>query len=274
MEDELEQSENTAADHRSVGEMLRHHREEQSLALSDIADKTRIPMRHLKALEASDHSALPASTYEIGFAKSYARALGIDENLVAQQMRDEIGHEPHYDRTKDRDNFQPADPSRTPPRMLAWTAALIAVLLVAGYGIWRGFFWTSDPVDPYLQGQQAQVQADTAAPVAQAPAAAPAGPTADSQVVLTATKEVWIRVYNGANETLLIKTLAPGERYEVPKQADRPMINVGRPEALTVTVGGQEVAPLGPPARAIKDIGISAEALIARSESAPSPATT
>lgn len=274
MEDELEQSEITATDDGSVGELLRREREKQSLALSDIAEQTRIPMRHLKALEASDHSALPASTYEIGFAKSYARALGIDENHVAQMMRNEIGHEPHYDRTKDVDNFQPADPSRTPPRMLAWTAALIAVLLVAGYGIWRGFFWTSDPADPYLRGQQAQVQANEAAPVAQAAATGPAGPTADSQVVLTATKEVWIRVYDAANQTLLIKTLTAGERYEVPKQADRPMINVGRPEALTVTVGGQEVPALGPPERAIKDIGISAEALIARGETAPPQPTT
>ncbi len=265
MEDEQEQPEDTAVAYGSVGEMLQHQRELQSLALSDIAEKTRIPMRHLKALEASDHDALPASTYEIGFAKSYARALGIDEDHVAQQLREEIGHKPRPDRTKEQDNFKPADPARTPPRMLGWTAALIGLILVAGYGIWRGFFWTSDPVDPYLQAQQSQVQADQNVPVAKAPIAA-AGPGADAQVVLTANKEVWIRVYDAANETLLIKTMSAGERYEVPRQANNPMINVGRPEALTVTVGGQQVAPLGPPERAIKDVGVSAKSLIARGD--------
>ena len=87
-------------------------------------------------------------------------------------------------------------------------------------------------------------------------------------MVLTASKEVWVRVYNADNETLLIKTLAPGERYEVPKQANNPMINIGRPEAVTVTIDGQNVAPLGPPERAIKDVGISAQALMARDEGA------
>ena len=272
MEDEQEQPEEAAVAYNSVGEMLRHQREQQSLSLADIAERTRIPTRHLKALEASDHDALPAITYEIGFAKSYARALGIDEDHVARQLRDEIGHQPSYDRTRDRDNFKPADPARTPPRLLGWTAALIGLVLVVGYGVWRGFFWSSDPVDPYLKAQQEQVQAGKAAPAATAPVA-PAGPSADGQVVLTATKEVWVRIYDADNQTLLIKTLQPGERYEVPQQAKGPMINVGRPEALTVTVGGQQVAPLGPPERAIKDIGISASALVARGDgAAPQPA--
>ena len=273
MEDDQEQPEEDAISYSSVGEMLRHQREMQSLSLGDIAEQTRIPMRHLKALEASDHDALPAATYEIGFAKSYARALGIDEDHVAQQLRDEIGHQPRLDRTREQQNFQPADPARTPPRMLGWTAALIGLILVAGYGIWRGFFWTSEPADPYLQAQQTQQQTAENAPAARTPMR-PAGPSADGQVVLTANNEVWVRVYDAGNDTLLIKTLQPGERYEVPQQADNPMINVGRPEALTVTVGGQEVAPLGPPERAIKDIGVSAKALIARGGNGPAaPAT-
>ncbi len=271
MEDDQEQPAEASTGYGSVGEMLRHEREEQSLSLTDIAEKTRIPMRHLKALEASDHDALPAITYEIGFAKSYARALGMDEDHVAQQLREEIGHEPRHAGTRDQDNFQPADPARTPPRMLAWTAALIAILLVAGYGVWRGFFWSGEVEDPYLEAQMAQqgAQQDKAAP---APNAAPTAPSANGQVVLTATQEVWVRIYDANNDTLLLKTMAPGERYEVPQQADMPMINLGRPEAMTVTVAGQEVAPLGPPATAIRDIGISAAALLARGDSASGPA--
>ena len=278
MDDEREQPAAEADTYGSVGEMLRLEREKQSLTLTDIADKTRIPMRHLKALEASDHDALPASTYEIGFAKAYGRALGLDEEHIANELRDEIGHRPSYDRTRDRDNFQPADPARTPPRLMVWTVALIGILLVAGYGIWRGFFWTSDPADPYLDTANQQ-QVASATPVAKAPIA-PAGPSASDPVVLTATKEVWVRIYNGADDTLLMKTMAPGEKFEVPAQAENPMINIGRPEALTVTVGGREVAPLGPPERAIKDIGISARALLARdtggaaANAASAPGTT
>ena len=50
----------------------------------------------------------------------------------------------------------------------------------------------------------------------------------------------------------------------VPMNADRPRINVGRPDQLTVTINGSQVAPLGDGSRAIKDVGISAEALRGR----------
>ena len=266
MHDDQEQPEESFA-YESVGTMLRQKREAQDPSLADIADKTRVPIRHLKAIEASDHDALPALTYEIGFAKAYARAVGVDEQLVAGQLHEEVGDEPRQQRRGEQDNFQPADPARTPPRMLAWTAALIAVLLVIGYGVWRGLFWSGESDDPYLPEQTTVAQSAAAVPAVAAPTP-PAGPTADGQVVLTASKEVWVRVYNADNETLLIKTLAPGERYEVPKQANNPMINIGRPEAVTVTINGQNVAPLGPPERAIKDVGISAQALIARDEGA------
>ncbi len=276
MDDNLGVNEAADVHPATVGAMLRREREAQSKSLQDIADDTRIPMRHLKALEASDHDALPAITYEVGFAKSYARSLGLDEDDIARRVRDENGSEPRYDRTRDGDNFHPADPSRTPPRMLAWTAALIAGLLVAGYGIWRGFFWTAEPADPYLDRQMSAAEADQA-PAAKAalPPAGPPGnsPGSDGQVVLTANKEVWVRIYNGANDTLLIKTLIPGERYEVPRQANNPMINIGRPEAVDVTLAGRPVAPLGPPERAVKDVGISAAALLARRRTAPTPAT-
>src|SRR3546814_11154552 len=56
--------------------------------------------------------------------------------------------------------------------------------------------------------------------------------------------------------------------YTVPADAQNPQILAGRPQALRVTIGGKEVAPLGPADRTITDVGISAAALNAR----PAPA--
>ncbi len=56
----------------SVGERLRAAREEKGLSLEDIAAQTRIPRRHLESIEAGDWDRLPAPTYTIGFARSYA----------------------------------------------------------------------------------------------------------------------------------------------------------------------------------------------------------
>jgi cytoskeletal protein RodZ len=63
----------------TVGEKLRAAREAQGLGLAEIAAATRIPQRHLEAIEKSQYASLPSITYALGFAKAYARAVGIDE---------------------------------------------------------------------------------------------------------------------------------------------------------------------------------------------------
>ena len=64
----------------SVGERLRAAREEKGFSLEDLAAETRIPRRHLESLESSDWERLPAPTYTVGFAKSYASAVGLDRS--------------------------------------------------------------------------------------------------------------------------------------------------------------------------------------------------
>ena len=71
----------------SVGDRLKAAREAKKLSLEDIADQTRIPLRHLQNLEAGDWSALPAPTYTIGFAKSYASAVGLDRTPDDHALR-------------------------------------------------------------------------------------------------------------------------------------------------------------------------------------------
>ena len=62
----------------SVGERLRTAREAKGLSLEDVASQTRIPIRHLQHIEREEWDALPAITYCVGFARSYANAVGLD----------------------------------------------------------------------------------------------------------------------------------------------------------------------------------------------------
>jgi len=68
-----------------IGEELRRARELKGLSLRDVEEATKIRMKYLIALEADDFEALPGRVYVIGFLRTYARFLGInDENLVNQ----------------------------------------------------------------------------------------------------------------------------------------------------------------------------------------------
>lgn len=255
---------------RSVGERLADARRNAGLEVADIATRTRIPLRHLEALELGHYNELPGSTYCIGFAKSYARALNLDEVAIARDVRAELNSQggraaPEY--------FEPADPARVPPRTLAWTLVVLIALVVGGYALWRSMLMDGlggrDPAA--LAAGTDRIEPPTAvgnaAPQARS-TAAPAG-----EVVLTATDTVWLRISDAAQQRLFEKEMQPGERYQVPSNAKDPKILTGRPDALRVTVGGQEVAPLGPPQATIRDVGISAAALTARA-AAPTGASS
>jgi cytoskeletal protein RodZ len=253
---------------KSAGERLREAREAQGLTLVDIANRTRIPIRHLEAIEESRFDTLPSPTYAIGFAKTYARAVGLDETAIANEIR----ANPHLPLppSTDRDLEDLSDPRRLPSRGVAMVAGIIAVLLLAGVGIWygSGLFHGSAETSAAVVPEDAPTDTPTAA------AEATPVPVTGGQVSLTATDSVWVRIYEGAGKTLYEKTMQPGDRYDVPADATNPMINVGRPDKLQVTLNGSAVAPLGDGKVAIKDVPISGAAIAARANGAPAPAAT
>lgn len=251
-----------------VGEKLRDARLAQGLELSDIAARTRVPLRHLQAIENSDYSGLPSPTYAVGFVKAYARAVGADEVALARELREETSS--LFAAREVYESYDPQDPVREPPSGLAWAGAVIAALLLVAVGIWYG--------TDLFRGGSAPEPVPTDTPAA---AAGPAGeaspepvPANGGQVTLTATEPVWLRVYDASGQRLFEKEMAAGERYDVPADANGPMVNLGRPESVRVTINGSDVAPLGAPGRAIKDVPVSAEALRARANANASPSPT
>ncbi|MEW5861611.1 MAG: RodZ domain-containing protein [Cyanobacteriota bacterium] len=63
---------------KELGSRLRQAREEQSMSLEEVGDKTRIQVRLLKAIEEGKREILPEPVYIQGFIKRYADALGLD----------------------------------------------------------------------------------------------------------------------------------------------------------------------------------------------------
>lgn len=248
---------------KTAGERLREAREGQGLSLAEIAARTRIPIRQLEAIEASNYAALPSITYSVGFAKAYARAVGADEVAIARDVRSQSDQTV---RRTDYEAYEITDPSRVPTNGIALAGLAVAVLLLIAAGLWYGT--TRFRGEEAAQSAPIAEATETPQPVPTAAAPVPA-PVTSAQVVLTATDVVWLRVYDAAGKTLFENTLKPGDRYVVPGDANGPMINVGRPDKLEVTVNGSAVPPLGSGKVAIKDVGISAAALAARATTTP-----
>ncbi len=77
----------------SLGETLRRIRLEKELTLKELARETRVRPELLQALEEDRYEIFPARTYVVGFLRSAARALRLDEEEVLRRYRSERGDE-------------------------------------------------------------------------------------------------------------------------------------------------------------------------------------
>ena len=238
----------------TVGEQLRKAREEKKLSLEDVAAQTRIPQRHLASIETADWDSLPAPTYTIGFAKSYAGAVGLDRVEIGNQLREEMGGQRFS--SSSADVFEPADPRRTMPKGLV-IGTILAVIVLIGLMSWLNKRSLDEGNEPQQQ-TAAQTPAPAQAP-AQAPAPAPKTPgpaaplpaSAQGPVVLTATGPAWIEITDQGKK-LFEGMLQPGQTFAVPSTAIAPMLKVGAPEALKVTVGTATAPQVGPSGKVTK----------------------
>jgi len=235
-----------------IGERLRHARETRAMSLEDVANRTRIPIRHLIHIEQEDWEALPAVTYAIGFARNYANVVGLDGADIASELRDTIGGPRR--RAPAAEYYEPADPARVPPRALAIAALIIAVVLVAAYLIWRNTLVDESASIPVTE---APAPAPTAAAPA-APAAAPAG-----AVTLTATGDVWLRISDG-DATLFSGSLGARQTYQLPATAQHPTLRTGRPQLLRATIGNDDIGPLEATEHTVDNFSLLARDLAAR----------
>ena len=70
----------------SLGELLRRARERRGLTLEGMAKETRIPRRHLEALEHDNLTAVPGGFYRRAEIRTYARVVGLDQSLALDHL--------------------------------------------------------------------------------------------------------------------------------------------------------------------------------------------
>lgn len=234
----------------TVGERLKVAREKKKLTLEDIASQTRIPQRHLESIENGDWENLPAPTYTIGFAKSYASSVGLDRNEIGDQLREEMGGQRFA--SSQSEVIEAADPARTMPKWLVISAVVAVILLIVIMSVLNRRALEQPGSNPPAAAAPATPVAKPAQqqPAAPAPAASAQGP-----VVLTAVAPAWIQVTD-QGKTLFEGMMTPGQAYTVPTTATAPLLKAGKPEALKVTVGSAVAPPVGPPGKVASKVSL------------------
>ena len=256
----------------TAGSRLRKAREAAGLSRADIASQTKIAERHLIAIEEDRFGDLAARTYAVGFTRAYARALGLNEAEIADDVRKHLDAEEAY-HTQPETHFEPGDPARVPPVRLAWIAAGAAVVVIGVLLLfWSNFLSPEGKLPDLIAEQTAAPQpGPVTAPAPQV--ASPTGPT--GPVVLTATSDnVWLRVTDADGNRLLEKEMSRDERWTVPDDAKSPELRTGRPDALRVSVGSKDLGALASEPKTVSGISLVAADLLGveQPQAGPQPA--
>lgn len=233
---------------------LRHAREQLGLSLREVADRTRIRVAILEAIENHDDERLPPPVFTRGFVKAYAREVGLDPQAAAARygVPDDPpgasgGHSPQarHASADDRSvSYSLSERERS-------TLATVALIVVAGV-----IFVLTDPWKPSTAEKTAAspavATAEDAALVQQAVATSgetrrpvPAAPrTPNMRIDLAPQGSCWIEA-TADGERVIYKLLNGGDRYAIEGYEDL-ILKVGDPSALVYSINGAKGRPLGP----------------------------
>lgn len=240
-------------------------REALGLSPADVALRTRVTLRHIEALETGDYSAMPGRPYAIGFAKAYARVVGLEDTEIADAVRLELqGTIPRVE-PKTLNQFEVGDPAKTPSRLVGWLALLLVGGILAMGGIfWRSYYAPAVSLPSLVPASEHSASVPVRKEV-QPPLAAGAQSSANGPVIFTALEQgIWVKFYDEQGKQLMQKQLAKGESYTVPGNAVGPRLWTGRPDALSITIAGQPIPRLAEAEKVMKDVPVDAASLRAR----------
>ena len=126
---------------------LREMRERHGVSLEQIAEETRIPLRHLQELERGDVSHWPAGVYARSWARDYATRAGIDPDRVIGIVQPIAEVEPTIEEikqvTEERersrvDGLMPLTPLVQLMRKVAAVVVVLVLLVLAVMFFWDG----------------------------------------------------------------------------------------------------------------------------------------
>jgi len=120
----------------SVGEMLRTTREAKKLEIEDVSSAIHVRPVQLRAIEDNNIDALPGMTYAVGFVRSYAVFLGLDDVEIVHKFKAEHGNVASV-----KLSFpEPEAESKMPDPMMVGVATFLAILVFVLWTIYSNVY--------------------------------------------------------------------------------------------------------------------------------------
>jgi len=123
----------------SFGRELQLERQRRQITLESIAEGTKVPTRHLRALEQEDYEKLPGGVFNKGIVRSYCRHLGLDEQEWLQRFPSAAAAEPEPDWASFAENVRRNRDRRNAQTRRRWVGVLLMLALLGamGWAAWK-----------------------------------------------------------------------------------------------------------------------------------------
>lgn len=245
-------------DSAGFGNWLRRQREAREISLRDIAERTKIGIRYLEALEEDRFDILPAPVFTKGFLREYARYVGLSADEVINHYlaahSQEIAEQTDAGRAKAKARERAASSGRWSVLFFVLAAALLLLLL--GVFSWKVERRREAPASLASRPPIAAPVAEKAPPP---PAAAPVAPqVAPLELNLEFTGDCWTdRSVDGGSHTS--ETRVKGETLRIVAQKSI-VISLGNAPGVKATINGIPLPlPLKKGETIVHDFKIDAE---------------
>lgn len=162
------------------GEKLRRAREQAGIERAEVSAWTKINERHLSALERGDYDSLPARPYVLGFARTYAHALGLDAEEIVTEVRADLDRGERRAPVRASHYGEIEDPAKIPSKRLAWIAGIVVLAVIVGVALLGRSYLTPAAELPPVTAEEEALPPPELSPAAQA------DPTAESAVAARA----------------------------------------------------------------------------------------
>src|SRR4051794_626644 len=135
------------------GMKLRDARERKGVSLRQIANRTKISIAALEALEKNDISRLPGGIFSRAFVRSYAAEVGLDPETTIQEFIAQFPHDSvtaGHPTSKPIEDFEEVESDRKMARTVLWilliSVPLAGAVLYFSMTNWRADFASPAPV--------------------------------------------------------------------------------------------------------------------------------
>jgi len=226
-----------------IGPLLRQARQVRNLSQREVAERLRIPVAYVQAMEEERWEALPGGHYRRAFVRAYADWLGVP---LTPELLAHLSNRP----SETRRPFGHRRP-RVRPLLRFWWAG-IAVLVAAVSGMW----WHVQRPTGALGPDASKTPVAEPAPTVPQPASEHAGgetPSMPIRLRVVAEENCWLEVYADGRRVFL-GTLRAGESYRVEATTQVRLATVGNAGALRVFFNERPLPPLGGPGETRRDV--------------------